>query len=130
MSGSGSTWNDDGGPVNVGYLGNGSLTIDHGGQASAGVPAAWAAGSGASGTIFDRHRGAAHNHGPPLIGGNGNMRPGPDPPRWVLFFLRDRGSVWTSAGIKFGAPGQGTLTIQNGGIVNNTSAYIGFQAGS
>ncbi len=106
VSGSGSTWNNNGGPVNVGYLGNGSLTIDHGGQASAGVLLV-GGGPGTSGTISIATGGQLITTGTAFIGGNGGIPTGPDPPRSVRLRYRTRARYGLALGLTLARQAKG-----------------------
>ena len=120
VSGSGSSWNNTG-VVNVGYIGNGTLAISSGGQVST---QGLVVGSLAYGTLSIASGGQLSNTVASasigdVAGSHGAVT------------VSDAGSVWTNAPeLVVGNAGNGTLTIQNGGIVNGSNAVLGVGSGS
>jgi T5SS/PEP-CTERM-associated repeat protein len=113
VTGSGSQWTNSAYLI-VGNLGNGTLEIENGGYVSS---------VGVNGTGVPGLDGVAA-----IIGNTNNST--------STVLVDGTGSAMSNAGVLLVGggsgtnTGNGTLTIQNGGVVNSTSAYIGHNSGS
>ncbi len=131
VSGSGSTLTNNG-VVNIGFQGNGTLTISNGAVVNNTLCAACgSAGSGmyigqqggAVGTVTIDSGGQLLNVGIAQIGSSAGST--------GSVTVSGAGSQWNNAGsLTVGASGDGTLTIDSGASVTDGSAIVGQNAGS
>ena len=124
VDGDGSNWTSTG-KINVGYLGEGSLTVSDGGSIDAlnliiGNNSSGPASGGGSGTALIESGGSVTTTGPWDEIGDLPGRDGRTHRR------RRSGSNWTSAGkIDVGYLGEGSLTVSNGGSIDALNLIIG-----
>ncbi len=111
VSGAGSTWNSSGATL-IGAIGNGTLTIDTGGQVSTGTLRVGTQ-PGSYGIVTIDSGGQLTNTTRGSIGEVGGLRRGGD---------RLRFPMGRQADLYVGFAGQGTLTISSGGEVTDVNA--------
>jgi T5SS/PEP-CTERM-associated repeat protein len=148
VTGAGSTWtNTD--SINIGSSGDGTLVIEKGGTVtntdghigpspgSIGAVTVQGAGStwNMTGELFLGAQGTGSltvKKGGSVSSNSGNIaRAGGTPFGSASVTVNGAGSAWTNANeLRIGNNGTGTLTVENGGAVSNTDAYIGTTPGS
>jgi T5SS/PEP-CTERM-associated repeat protein len=134
ISGSGSQWNNSNGlflgGTATGDAGMGTLNLEGWGQVNVGND--WYTGigtvltvsdTGSNGTLFVRNGSVINNSGSGQIGLNSGSA--------GVATVTGDGSQWNnSSEMVVGSAGQGTLSIEGGGLVSNTFSYLGSLPGS
>ena len=150
VRGMGSKWEINGGLLDVGSGGAGSLTIEDGAQVSNGLGRIGVFSSASNGDVVVDGTGSTWTNTEPLVVGqlgpatleikNGGRVDNVDGFIGFTFLanssvtVADAGSIWANMGDLYvggndgtlSAPGEGTLNIDPGGTVTNTHGYIAF----
>ncbi len=146
VTGSGSTWDTNGGTLRVGSSGSGTLTIEDGGRVSSGLASVGCVAGSTGNTVTVAGRGSTWetNGGSLCVGQDGSgeitIEGGGLLSTGIAFIghgssssgnvatVSGSGSAWDTDGNKFhvGYNGSGTLTVEAGAAVTSGVAYLGY----